>query len=175
VNLHLGCGSVVHADFINIDTIPGPHVHFVRKIDNLSIFADRSVDLVYACHCLEHFPYRNVPSVLREWFRVLKEGAILRLSVPDFDLLVQMYNQSNMDADMIAPPLMGGQGNKYDFHCSIFTEPSLSRLLTGAGFREVRRWEPGSSKLTSFDDWSSRRITLNNITFEISLNLEAVK
>ena len=175
VYLHLGCGNVVHADFINIDTIPAPHIHFVRNIDNLSIFADNSVDLIYASHCLEHFSYRYVPSVLREWFRVLKDSGVLRLSVPDFDLLILMYNKSNRDADIISAPLMGGQDDKYNFHYSIFTERSLSGLLTDAGFREARKWVPGSCGLTSFNDWSGRKIALNGNSFEVSLNLEAIK
>src|SRR5205085_9397769 len=97
INLHLGCGSVNHPNFINIDGLPAPHVHYIRPIEDLSPFKDNSVDLVYACHCLEHFRYKKVPDVLSEWFRVLKKGGILRLSVPDFDLLLEIYKQQGRD------------------------------------------------------------------------------
>ena len=94
VYLHLGCGYVNHPKFINIDVIPLRHIHYVRNIDNLSIFKDYSVDLIYASHCLEHFPFSAVPIILKEWYRVLKPKGILRLSVPDFKLLLKIYNET---------------------------------------------------------------------------------
>ena len=83
--LHLGCGNINKENFINIDGFPYSHVHYVQSLDKLSNFDDDSVDLIYACHCLEHFRYSQTELVLREWYRVLENGGILRLSVPDFD------------------------------------------------------------------------------------------
>ena len=84
MNLHLGCGTINHPKFINIDGIPKPHIHYIRSIDNLSNFSNNSVDLIYACHCLEHFPYHQIPGIISEWVRIMKKDSILRISVPDF-------------------------------------------------------------------------------------------
>jgi hypothetical protein len=43
--LHLGCGSIDHPGFINIDGIDYPHVHFVQSITRLKQFKDNSVNL----------------------------------------------------------------------------------------------------------------------------------
>ena len=43
------------------------------------------------------------------------------------------------------------------------------------GFLEVREWTPGSSELTTFDDWSTRKISINGKEYAISLNIEAIK
>jgi predicted SAM-dependent methyltransferase len=175
INLHLGCGTVNHPKFINIDGLPAPHIHYIRAIDNLAIFKDNSVALIYACHCLEHFPHATVPKVLGEWFRTLKKDGILRLSVPNFDVLLDIYQESGNEINSIILPLMGGQYYKYDFHMTVFNQSSLERLLREVGFSKVREWQPGSSELTTFEDWSNCKVYTKGKYCLISLNLEAVK
>ncbi len=175
VYLHLGCGSVNHPQFINIDILPAPHIHYVRSVDNLSNFKDCGVDLIYASHCLEHFPLRAVPEILKEWYRVLRLNGILRLSIPDFDLLLKIYVENNGDILSIVAPLMGGQNSIYNYHKTIFNTGSLTCLLKSAGFHTVRRWLPHSSELTTLDDWSARCIVFNGREYPVSLNIEAVK
>lgn len=175
INLHLGCGNINHPDFINIDLVPHPHVHYLRPIDDLSVFGDCSVDLIYASHCLEHFSFRRVPAVLEEWFRVLRNGGVLRLSVPDFDLVVQTYLASDCDLDPVHQVIVGGQDYKYNFHYALFNRKYLTELLKNAGFTDVKEWIPGSSERTTFDDWSSKTLKIGDVEFPISLNLEAKK
>lgn len=175
MNLHLGCGKIDHKKFINIDGYPFPHVHYVQTIDKLPQFKDGSVDLIYASHCLEHFSYLQTLAVLGEWCRVLKKGAVLRLSVPDFDKLVEIYILHNRDPDVILPQLLGGQNNKYNFHLTALNKVNLSRMLQAAGFADVREWQPGSDDLTTFNDFSIYKKEIAGKYYEISLNIEAVK
>ena len=174
-NLHLGCGEVNHPEFINVDGLGKKHIHYVRAIDNLAPFGDRSIDLVYASHCLEHFSHVRVNKVLHEWYRVIKVGGILRLSVPDFELLLDIYRDNNNDLDAIQQPLMGGQDYKYNFHYIAFNRSNLTAILKRVGFKTVRSWQPGTSNLTTFDDWSAKKMDYNGKQYLISLNLEAIK
>lgn len=175
VNIHLGCGGINHPAFINIDGIPAPHVHYVQRIDKLHPFTNDSVDLVYACHCLEHFSHRQIANVLKEWHRIIKKGGILRVAVPDFDSMVKLYLATGCDIEQVLEPITGGQEYKFNFHMTIFNESFLSKLFLDVGFSHVQAWMPGSSDLTTFDDWSGRFITVDGIDFPISLNLEAIK
>lgn len=175
LNLHLGCGKIDHKKFINIDGYPFPHVHYVQTIDKLPRFKDGSVDLIYASHCLEHFSYVQTKAVLEEWSRVLKKGAVLRLSVPDFDKLVEIYTIHHHDPDVILPQLMGGQNNQYNFHLTALNKVNLSKLLLVAGFSEVREWQPGSDDLTTFNDFSIYKKEIAGKLYGISLNVEAIK
>ena len=143
INLNVGCGSINHPKFINIDGLPAPHIHYIRPIDNLAPFKDNSVDLIYGSHCLEHFSHRMVYQVLNEWFRVLKEGGILRISVPDFDLLIDKYRASGNNINKIIYSLMGGQNYKFNFHITVFNQSNLELLLKEIGFKEVRKWQAG--------------------------------
>ena len=173
--LHLGCGPINHEKFINIDGYPFPHVHYVQSINKLNQFESYSVDLIYASHCLEHFGYSQTECVLDEWFRVLKKGAVLRLSVPDFDKLVEIYSIHGHDPDVILPQLMGGQNNKYNFHYTALNKVNLERLLRAVGFSEVREWQPGMDDLTTFDDFSIYKKEIQGKFYAISLNIEAIK
>jgi predicted SAM-dependent methyltransferase len=175
VKIHLGCGSIDHPDFINIDGLPAPHVHYIRAIDNLTLFKDNSVDLVYASHCLEHFPHHQISKVLAEWFRVLKQGGILRLSVPDFDLLLKIYQENNNDLNTILTSLMGVQNYKFNFHMTVFNQSTLDTFLKSTGFRKIREWSPDSSELKKFQDCASLKLQVNGKDYPVSLNLEAVK
>lgn len=175
LNLHLGCGAVDHKMFINIDGYPHPHVHYLQQIDSLPQFKDKSVDLIYASHCLEHFSYLDTKHVLTEWHRVLKAGAILRLSVPDFDKLIDIYTLHHRDPDVILPQLMGGQNNKYNYHLTALSLVNLTRLLKDVGFNEIKGWIPGSDDLTTFDDFSIYKKEIAGNWHEISLNIEATK
>ncbi|MEQ9372268.1 MAG: methyltransferase domain-containing protein [Coleofasciculus chthonoplastes F3-SA18-01] len=175
VYLHLGCGSISNLYFINIDGLPAPHIHYVRAIDNLTNFQSNSADLIYACHCLEHFPYAKVPKVLAEWFRVLKKGGILRLSVPDFDQLVNVYKESDNNMNKILPFLMGGQDYRFNFHLAVFNRYSLEKMLIETGFKQVQEWQPGSEPLTTFNDCSKLSTIVKEKKYNLSLNLEAFK
>ena len=176
VNIHLGCGSVNHPKFINIDGLPAPHIHYIRAIDDLSPFKDNSVDLIYACHCLEHFPYANVSKVLTEWFRVLKKDGILRLSVPDFDLLIDIYRANgNSFNTAVLESILGGQNYKFNFHKALFNRSSLEDILINIGFKQVQAWKAGCCEFTTFDDWSDFKVLINGKYYPISLNLEAIK
>ena len=80
VKLHLGCGKRYIPGFVHIDLVDYEHIDYHNSIDDLSLFEDNSVDLIYTCHVLEHFHRNRIPTVLNEWYRVLKINGTLRIS-----------------------------------------------------------------------------------------------
>ncbi len=175
VRIHLGCGDVNATGFINVDAWAAPHVHYVRDVTDLSIFPDGFADLVYACHVLEHVRHRMVTQTLWEWRRVLKPGGVLRLSVPDFERILHVYEACDGDLQSVVGFLMGGQQLPHDTHCSVFDRAYLSQKLVESGFREIRKWDAHHAEDHEMDDWASRQIERSGRWFDISLNLEAVK
>ena len=166
VYLNLGCGNVTHPAFVNVDALVAWHIHYISPVEKLRPFRDNSADIVYASHCVEHFSHLKVNEVLAEWRRVLKPGGVLRLGVPDFDLLVALYEASARDIEAIQLALMGGQTYPLNAHFTAFTRKSLTDRLVAAGFSQVRRWERNTDELTSLPDFTA---------LPVSLNLEAVK
>jgi hypothetical protein len=52
--------------------------------------------MVYTEHALEHVPYMVAIYVLRQIYRIMEVGATLRISVPDFDKLYEMYKDGSI-------------------------------------------------------------------------------
>jgi SAM-dependent methyltransferase len=57
-------------------------------------FDSNTFDVVYHSHFLEHLDRGAAHLILRECYRVLKPGGILRVVVPDLHILIQNYNAS---------------------------------------------------------------------------------
>jgi len=175
VYIHLGCGEINVNGFINLDIRPYSHVHYISPVEDLNIFPNEYADLIYASHVIEHISHNDVQKVLREWFRVLKKGGILRISVPDFDKVINIYLAEGRNIMSIVGPLMGGQNHIYNFHKAVFNEGYLREILLLAGFQEVRVWKPEEVEIYSFEDWANRPIKVGQKKYTISLNIEAVK
>jgi predicted SAM-dependent methyltransferase len=175
--LHLGCGDRFIPGFVHVDIRPLPHVDVVSPLDKLTMFADNSASLVYASHVLEHFPRDQSHAVLSEWRRVLAPGGILRLSVPDFERLIEVYEKYGRDLDVVLGPLVGRQNHPYNFHYMVFDRRKLAAMLEAVGFRSVRTWDWRRTEHADVDDFSQAyypHMDKANGT-PISLNLEATK
>jgi predicted SAM-dependent methyltransferase len=175
VYLNLGSGFNTHPSFINVDLTAARHIHYRRPVNDLRPFADNSVDLIYVSHCLEHFPHAQVDSVLKEWYRVLKPEGILRIGVPDFEKLLEVYHANNHDIESIQEVLMGGQTYPLNFHYCTFTKRSLTDRLKKCGFKEARIWQRGADELSNLSDATSFSLSTPNGEVPISLNIEGIK
>lgn len=151
MNLHLGCGNLKLPGFINID-INSEKADLKLDIRKLDIFNNATVDQIYNCHILEHIPRNELLNVILEWNRILKVGGILRISVPDFEKVVDIYNK-NKDITMIIGFLNGGQKNEWDFHFVNFDFHFLSKLLSLCGFENIVRYD-AHEFLGNHDDYS---------------------
>lgn len=177
MKLHLGCGRRFIPGFVHIDLSPEKHVDLVGDVSDLP-FNDETVALIYASHVLEHFGRREYRKVLKEWFRVLSVGGVLRLSVPDFAACAALYYEGGLsDLSGLTGLLVGGQRDANDFHKMVFDEKSLRKDLLEVGFKKVRRWDWRATEHSMVDDYSQAYIPhMHKKTGRLmSLNLEGVK
>ena len=179
MKLHLGCGPRHIPGFYHVDIADHGHIDHRGPVEDLSFLADESAGLIYASHLLEHFGRYEVEGVLREWHRVLRKGGILRLAVPDFAAVVDLYEQEGLQNGMsgLMGLVCGGQRDSYDFHKIIFDEPFLSNLLRRVGFRDVHRWDWRETEHAHIDDFSQAYLPhMDKVSGRlVSLNLEAIK
>lgn len=92
--LNLGCGRRFHPDWVNVDVVsPDPHVIAHDLRDGIP-FPDRSFDVVYHSHVLEHLPPEEARRFLLECCRVLDHGGTIRVAVPDLEQIVRLYLQA---------------------------------------------------------------------------------
>jgi len=146
VRLNLGAGACPLEGWRNVDL---KHGDFAFPL----AVAEGSVDEIRASHILEHFPHAQVLDVLRDWVRALKPGGLLRIAVPDLELIAKAYLAG---ADLpIQGYLMGGQSDRTDFHYSAFDRESLEETMRAAGLVGIHRWK------SEIEDCASYPISLN--------------
>lgn len=167
IKLCLGAGTVnLGRDWVHIDGSKNDSTHKHCKyssITDLSQFEDNSVEILYSSHTLEYFDQIEVVDVLREWYRVLKKGGIIRLAVPDFEVLVKLYslkdnlveaelpnkekivikNPRKMKIRDLIGPLFGRMemNGKTIYHRNTFDFETLAQLLYQVGFKRITRYD----------------------------------
>jgi len=158
--LNMGCGSLRMEGFVNIDCRETATTDVVAPAWDLGNFQDESVGYVYARHMLEHLTIDEAARALAEWRRVLCEGGIVHVVVPDLlfharQLLGQAECPGWVDrqhAHAMAGiygwqrPDHGGEGE--DAHRWGYTPATLERLLVASGFAVT---DDGIDQLTERD------------------------
>jgi len=177
--LHLGCGSRYLEGYINID------LGYYKLDENcdvrdLSRYEDNSIDEIYASHVLEYLDKEGAIETLKEWYRVLKPSGIIRIAVPDFDKIIEVYQKyGDIEHMGILGPLYGKMqcGEDYIYHKIAYNYSLLYRLLKKVGFKNIRKYEWRDFLPKWFDDYSKSYIP--HLDFDegmlISLNVEAEK
>lgn len=179
MKLHLGCGKRNIPGFINVDMARFPHIHHRRPINDLSIFKNNSVDLIYCCHAFEYFDRLEAVETLKEWRRVLKKRGVLRLAVPDFEKLVKVYEKYGQLQKITGPlygrwPVPGTK--KIIYHKTVYDFNDLKKMLKENGFGKIRRYDWEKTIHKNYDDYSQAYIPhMDRKGILISLNIEAKK
>lgn len=138
LRLNIGGGDKDLPGFTVIDRKFGGEACPLRYNDGTPV-PDACADEVYSSHLLEHFSFREVEGVLREWVRVLKPGGRLRVAVPDFTHIAKAH--LGRSSEPYLSHLFGSQGHSDDFHRCAFDRQSLANLLRTVGLRRVRPWQ----------------------------------
>ena len=182
MKIHLGCWHRYIPEFVHVDLCDMEHIDYKRNIRDLKCFDDNVADLIYSSHSFEYFDRFEAVDVIAEWRRVLKQGGTLRLSVPDFQALIKVYQKTN-DLYKVVGPLYGrmeidsSDGEKTLYHKTVWDEKTLTDFLENNGFEKIRLWNWRETEHADIDDHSQAYFPHmdkeNGI--QVSLNLEATK
>ncbi len=168
--VNLGCGTHTPYDWINVDYAFGARISrlpvvssLIRRLNVLRTdwpdgivihdlrqtfpWADNSVDHIYSSHTLEHLNKQQGRHCLKECFRVLKPGGVLRIVVPDLDAFVNYYTLGRIKADDFVDALgvcyvpdnasllkrLSGPFVSFPHNC-MYSAPRLLEILRETGF-----------------------------------------
>jgi predicted SAM-dependent methyltransferase len=178
IKINLGSGKRnFGSDWIHIDGGDYPHLDS-KDIVNLP-YEDNSIDLIYVSHVLEYFNREEAIDVLTKWRSKLKPGGVLRLAVPNFEVMSKLYIEGKYPIEQFLGPLYGQMvmGDQTIYHKTTYDFKSLENLLKFIKFNNIRMYDWRETGHAEFDDHSQAylpHMDKNNGTL-ISLNIEAVK
>ena len=89
--LNLGCGSRFHSSWTNIDFNSTGGGVIAYNLTRGIPFPNASFDVVYHSHLLEHLPRDSAEGFICECHRVLKMNGVLRVAVPDLEIIARTY------------------------------------------------------------------------------------
>jgi len=161
LKINIGCGLSGAHGWCNIDnspTIPLSRLKLgrllfrtpawpkdVRRYDVKKglPFADQSVSCIYSSHTFEHFSWAESLAIAKECFRVLRLGGVLRIVVPDLQLIAREYLRDSdpMASHRFVDRLLLSHSihdlfHRGAHHSQMFDESSLIALLRQAGFEQ---------------------------------------
>jgi predicted SAM-dependent methyltransferase len=91
--LNVGCGSKYHENWFNVDMVSYSKDVIAANLLKGIPFSDNYFDVVYHSQVLEHFPKDKAHDFIKECYRVLKPGGIIRVVVPDLENIVDEYKK----------------------------------------------------------------------------------
>jgi len=127
------------------------NVQLAKKIRELP-FANDSVDVVLSSHMLEHFSREEGIDFLKDCKRILKNGGVIRIGVPDARYISALYvGKSIGGLTDYAVEVARDESEAFykilmDGHRTVYDEESLVKALTEAGFLDVKKVGAFSSR-----------------------------
>ncbi|MEG5064186.1 tetratricopeptide repeat protein [Microcoleus sp. B3-A4] len=160
--LHVGCGpdsiSGLHKTFktdewqeVRLDIDPNVKPDIISSITDMSPVPSHSVDAIWSSHNIEHIYPHEVPIALAEFYRVLKPGGFVLITLPDIQKVAEYVAQGNLEEPIYLSPagpiaaidiLYGlgtdlAKGKYYMAHRTGFTQESLAQKMQQVGFHPV--------------------------------------
>ena len=157
--LHVGCGpqdkNNIHGfnnenwKEIRFDIDKNVNPDIVGTLIDMKLVKTSSVDAIYSSHNIEHVFPHEVPIVLKEFYRVLKDDGIVVLKCPDLQSVCEAVVNDKLLEPLYESPagpifpidiLYGhrkaiAQGNEYMAHKGGFTYSVLKDAFEEAGFK----------------------------------------
>ena len=167
LKLNLGCGDVQLEGFVNADVnlVFPQHYYEVslptELVINMDIreelpYLEDSVDAITISHVLSGISKVHYPSMFRDFYRILKDGGVIRIADDNHDQTPERFHEWNFDN-----PVFKGS-----------TSPTITRkYLEEAGF-EV--YDVGF-KETHFKDTSLIQVNHNRDNKDMFFHIEGVK
>jgi|GEM_PF-581278 len=160
--LHIGCGAPnpekLHKSFrtdewfelrLDIDKDANPDI--VSDMVEMSAIPDESVDAIWSSHNIEHLYPHIVPAAMKEFYRVLKMGGHILVTMPDIQSVAAFVANGTLEEPIYQSPagpicpidIMYGlrsamaRGNLFMAHKTAFTAKSLGDYFRNAGFSNI--------------------------------------
>jgi len=176
--LQLGCGPFKLKGWLNTELFGSKDLVSLNLLKKFPIRSN-SFDFVYSEHTIEHFSFDKAEHIMKESYRVLKKGGVVRVATPNLLFLFCLYNKDQINKDYLdwttkefnleakMPSFAINNFVRSWGHEFIYDYQSLSYLLKKAGFKNIKRYSPGDSEYNELKNvehhWKSFSEQFNNL------------
>lgn len=155
IKLHLGCGTNIAKGWTNVDNNPDYKIKqpgLYRKWDLRKPlpYKQDSVEKIFHEHFIEHLTKPQAEAFLRDCYKVLKPGGVMRIGWPDTTKLIRAYTlrdkkyfdyiSKNINYGMVLgtwDELLVDFFYSWD-HKYGYTRSHLKKLLHYIGFKDIK-------------------------------------
>lgn len=150
--LHIGCGANHLEGWLNTELCPHGREIFLDATNPLPL-PSSTFAFVYSEHMIEHIPYAQARAMVRECFRILRPGGVIRLVTPNLEFLNTLlqrdltpFQDAYIDYSVRQYAIQDGAGSGVHVfnhfmrawgHQFIYDQSALNRLVAEAGFVDV--------------------------------------
>lgn len=137
---HIGCGKRnwgkewAHVDGSDFTHISSNDV-FLKDVE------PGSVHEIYTSHFIEYFDRAEVVELLKSWKKALRDRGLLRIAVPDFEPIANLYFKKEFELDSFLGMLYGKMplNESTIYHKTVYDLKSLSRVLSDCGYGFIEK------------------------------------
>ena len=140
MKLILGCGKNVPDGYLGVDLDPSVKPDILDNIVTLTTLRGNTADEIKSVHSFEHLSYYDAVKAVSNWYRVLKDGGVLSIEMPDLDKCVSMMKSDDPEERQLGVNgLYGEPGHKFLSHRYGWNAEMLKKLMESAGFVDVKQ------------------------------------
>jgi len=146
--LNVGCGDNTHENFINLDYFWSQKVDICMDITKKKYpIKDNSLKGIYSEHCIEHISFQHFEQNIKEFYRMLKPGGVLRIITPDGEIYLDIYERRKKGENLRMPyedgfitgmarinGIFRNHGHKF-----IHDFETIYKILEQTGFKNIKR------------------------------------
>jgi len=176
LKLNIGSGAAKINNWINIDM--GLGADLVLDVRRGLPFKNNSINIIYSEHFVEHLSLEEGTSFVRECFRCLKTGGVMRIATPDLDFIVDKYSTNWKNQEWLSWPehqtittkcrminiAFRSWGHRY-----LYNEEDLKKQLKKNGFKRIRRcnWnESDYRELCNLETRSDSKLIIEALKYD---------
>lgn len=133
----------INMDILDMSQYPAVCGYKFRQFDARQgiPWPDGSVDIIIAYHFIEHITRAEGTAFLKECYRVLRPGGVLRVGIPDTRVIIQAYSEGKMRDWEANEGVKNAEDECEGFwnlltagHLTAYDKDSLAQKMASAGF-----------------------------------------